>query len=585
MFGFGNFGGDGGADDGGAKVKGWEDYHKEVLRGLPDGERERMADAYECLRYSQGHFDDVEAMRAGRGGKFVNTSERFDGITPSGSNVEYEKADFSLGAPVMKRVCGELTKHLYKRPPTRELADKGVSAVLNDLYRRQSMAGKFQQADHYCTVGGFAGFSFAGLEDPKNPIKVHLWGADQLCVWPDPEDHDQVKAVATVERRDGRTLATLWTEDTISEYRTKRTEHPGTSSARRFELVSKRDNPYRLPSTADQPDQGRGIIPFSFCHFTEPTTEFTTDSPGDNLKELNRYVNWGLDDLADGVRYLTKPIGIAEGVAEDWSAPAVIRPGMFLNMSAGQVDAGGNGPAPKLGYLTADNSFVAVIWSHLNNYLDLCLEMHNVPPSTVRMILEARSGVSILSEREPLLAWTEARRRPWAHYELCAAVKFLEVLAAHVRNHGHDSRKIDAAALDPGLSLLWPRLYVDLPGPERDRADGVRIQWGYASLIDIVQEREDCTREQALSKLKRVKADNDELTGLGIEPVPAALQPNGGGGGGGFGGGPPQLNGPGVGDQGDQLDQVAAQGVGRGSGINGEPVDANGQADAVGGEG
>jgi hypothetical protein len=212
------------------------------------------------------------------------------------------------------------------------------------------------------------------------------------------------------------------------------------------------------------------------------------------------------------------------------------------------------------------------------------MELEGVPPSTVRMVLDARSGVSILAEQAPLLGWTECRRRPFAHYELCAIQRLLQITSAHLRNHGQDSARFDAAALDPGLALHWPRLYVDLPGPERDRADGTRLQWGLVSLLDIVQERDDCTREQALDTLKRVKADNDELTAAGIPALPAVLQATGQGQQGG-GWGQPQLSGPGGGGEpgtgaDSSLDQLASGGHAPGA-----PGDVAGAADSLSGEG
>ncbi len=579
MFGFGNVGEGSQTDDGDLKPKTWDDYNRSVLAGLPASERGRMADAYDQLRYANGHFDDVEAEKNGAD-RVTTTTERWDPIRPASDDTRYEKTDFTLGMPVMQRVVGELCKHLYKRAPTREMGDKAVGIVVNETYKRNGMGGKFKRADEFTAIGGASAFQFAGDDDGRSPLKIHLWSADELCVWLDGQDPTRVDAVATVEKVDGRTRVRLWTEETVSYYTTKRDQYDGPTQARKFTLLSKKPNPYRLPETSETDDQGRGIIPFSFNHFVEPTTEFTWDSPGRNLRELNRYVNYGFDDLADGVRYLTKPIGKAEGVAEDWEAPAVMRPGMFLNLAAGQVDAGGNGPQPNLSYLEADNSFVQVIWQHLNNYLDTSLEMHGVPPSTVRMMLGDKSGIAVLAEQSPLLGWTQCRRQSWAHYELQAVERFLQVLAAHMRNHSRDAKRFDASAIDPGLALMWPRLYVDLPGPERDRADTFRMQTFQCSLIDLVTERDDCTRAQAWSKVERVKADNERLTGMGLDPLAAV------------GGSIKQaeaLPGTGPAEPGavpsatKQLDQLSNSGPD--SGITGEPVDSGTKADGISQEG
>lgn len=570
MFGFGNWGSHPEQTDasGEPKPKTWKDYARVVEDGLPSSERSRIADAFLNLRYANGHFDDADAARGGSSGsatQAVDSSAPWDPYTSTAfGNSRWEKADFRLYPRVMGRVVNELTKNLYKRAPTREFADKQIGAVVQELYQRNRMNALWQEADRFTAIGGYAAFQMAGSDDERKPVGINLWSADQLVTWTDPEDHTKPSAVFTLDKVDGRTRGTLWTEEKILRYTTRRGNFEG-DQTRRFEQVGKaEDNPYRLPKEAA--DQGRGILPFSFCHWRQPATEFTDDCPGTNLRELNRYILHGLDESADGVRYLVKPIGVAEGVDEKWEPPAIVKPGMFLNLAAGQIDAGGNGPQPRLLFLTPDSGWVAVVWSHLNNLLDFFLEMEGVPPSSIRMILDARSGVSILAEQAPLLGWTEERRRPFLDYETSTAIKVLQVTAAHLRNHGRDARRFDEAALDPGLSLLWPRLYVDLPGPERDRSDGNRISWGMASLITIVQEREDCTREQALAKLKQVKDDNDELTALGIEPMPGALKPKAA---------------PSVPSWGGGMDQIAAEGAP----IDGEPVDPQAQADSLSQEG
>jgi hypothetical protein len=578
MFGFSTFGDSAGQlDTDFDRPKTWEDYSRVVESGLPDDEREALRAAYENLRYANGHFDDLDQAH-GRGPSAASPVFRQDSFNEMGpqngsSDPKYQKPDFRCGQAVAQRVFGELSKNLYKPPPTRQLADRQVSDVVEAIYRANGASALWPEADRLSGVGGYSAFQYAGVEDPKSPVRIHLWSRDQCTVWTHPQDHRKPEAVFTTDRVDGRVRGSLWTEEKHVTYTTRR-GNTVADQTRRFEVVSVDDNPYRDPD-------GRGIIPFSFAHWRYPATEFTDDSPGNRVTELNKYINFGFDDLADGVRYIVKPIGLAEGVDEAWSAPAIVKPGMFLNLAAGKIDAGGNGPTPTLRYLNPDVAFVQTTWNHLNNYLDLSLEMENIPPSTIRMVLGDRSGVSILSEAAPLLGWTEQRRRPFAHYEAQAVSKCLEVLAAHLRNHGRDARRFDEAALNPGLRLRWPRLYVDLPGPERDRQDGVRITWGYASLIDIVMEREDCDRDQAVETLKRVKSDNDELQALGIEPVPAVLLPKPGGFGadqGGGGGGAPSFN--------ESMDQLASNGVGdEGAPVSGMNADPNARADSLSGEG
>lgn len=500
------------SEDTGEGTHDFENLARVVAKGLPDGERDRMREAYESLRYSRGHFDDWRAE--GEGATIQGRADTWDYEAGSG-DIAYAKSDFRVTVPLAKVAVDKLSEHLYKRAPTRKLRDPKVTELLGRIYRRNGMDAGFQELDRLTAVGGFSAVQWAGNDDPRNPIKAHIWGPDQLCVWTDPEDHTQPLAVFRLDKVDGRTRGQLWTRETVGYFTTRRGVHQA-DATRQFELVGKpKPNPYRDA-------EGKGIIPFAFAHFHAPVTEFTTDSPGWRLREVNRYLNFGLDDTAEGVRYLSKPIGVAEGVDPQWSAPSVIRPGMFIKLATSK-DVVGNGGEARLSYLSADLQWVGVVWSHLNNYLDLSLEMEGIPPSTVRMVLDARSGVSILAEQAPLLGWTERRRRAWLDYESRIATVGLQVLAAHMRANGGragELARVEAAIRDLDLQLQWPRLYVDLPGPERDRSDGVRLQWGMASLVDLVMEREGCTEEEAFERLERVKATNDRLRSLGIEPNP-----------------------------------------------------------------
>jgi hypothetical protein len=550
-----------------------DDIDGEIRAGLRH-ERPRLRQASENWRTYLGHFDDDSAERSGR---VFARSDSWDADAPDRGPTRYDRMDFALTMPVMQRIVNVLCGNLYKKNPTRELATPEATKWLEGVYRRNKIAGKWPMADRMTASGGFAAYQCAGDSDPAAPVKVQLWGPDQVAVWVNPDDPERPLGVATLDKYNRQTRLTLWTEEEIRSYTSKRTVTEEWTGGQSFDFVSKKPNPYRMPKAAD--DQGRGILPFSFAHFYEPIGDFCYDGPGDWLNELNQYINFGCDDLADGVRYLSKPIGLAEGVSETWDPPVVMKPGMFLHLPASGVDAGNNGPVPTLRFVSPELQFVQTVWSHLNSHLDTALEMIGIPPSTIRLMLEARSGIAVLSERAPLLEFAEQRRRPFAGYEHDLARLTLLIGAAHRTNHGRDARMLQEVAIasDIGLVLGWPRLYVDLPGPERDRADSARVATGQASLIDILQEREDCTREQALARLKRVKSDNDELQALGIEPNPSWTPPTQPGGGmgagmGGFGGGgndPSMNNLDSVGGGGDQPDQAAGAALEQGDRFGG----------------
>lgn len=496
----------------------FKDLDDTVRGGLPPHERTRLEDAHWNLRFSQGHFEEYEQGQA-NGGSTYAAGDTWDYLkTPSTSSYPgYEKPPTHRSSPIFKRVMEVLTQNLYKAPVGRELATPEASDWLRRVYQANAMSAKWQRADQLTLIGGFSSFQFAGHDDEAKPVKIHLWGPDQCVVWSDPDDQTQPGAVATLDLYNGQRRLTVWTEEFVAYYRTKQgNQYPG-SGGTAFEFVNKKENPYRQPKSAQ--DQGRGILPFAFAHWHFPTQEFEQHSPGNLLRELNDCINFGLNELGDGIRYLAKPIGLAEGVDEGWSPPTKIQPGMFLNLPASSVDAAGNGPVPTLRYVNPDLSFVKTTWDDLNSYIDHSLEMHGVPPSTIRMTLNAQSGIAILAEQAPLLTWAEGRRRPFAWYEERAAQTALAIGAAHLRNNSRDAGELEEVVADPRLALHWPRMYVQLPGPERRLDDDHRIQRGYASKVTVLMETEDLTEDQAIKRLEQVKRQNDKLLALGIDPT------------------------------------------------------------------
>lgn len=472
---------------------------REIMAGLPN-QIGRMRGAYDCLRYSQGRFEEYPTRH---------------------KDMRYRSPATRRTLPIFRRVMQILCMHLYKSQPTRKLGgSREASAWLEAVYRRNHAWAKFKRADQLTLVGGFAAFQFAGSTDPSAPLKINLWGADQVAYWCDPEDPTTVQAVATVDFQDNQRRLTLWTEEQIVTYQTtKGLIHPGFGSTT-FVMAGLDGKPARRPNPYRDRD-GRGIVPFSFAHWDFPVSDFETNSPGHNLLELNQGINERVDNLGDSIYFNCKPIGVAEGVDDGWTPPAELRPGDFLTLPASSIDIGGNGPTPTLHYLMPDLSYVTKDWEDQSAFLDNTLEMYGIPPSLIRMVQSgARSGAAIQAEQLPVLGWVEGRRADWGVYEEDAARKAVEVAEAHLRNNGVDS---DADALqavldDWSFRLRWPSLFIQLPGPARDLADEWRLKHNQVSLIGIMQERAELSEQEALEEIARVARQNEQLRALGIDP-------------------------------------------------------------------
>jgi len=479
----------------------FRDLDDTIRGGLPSHERDRLKDAWDNLRFSQADFEEYP--------------------TRYPANNPYEREDtYRRTSPIFKRIVQVLTQNLYRNNPTRQLATPEATQWLERIYQRQAMGAKWHRADQLRLIGDYAAFQFAGDTDPNFPVKVHLWGAESCVFWTDPDDALEIDAVFTIERQNQTRKGKLWTKDVVADYYTPQGwEHPGDGATAWVRQGPPRPNPYK-------DEAGQGIIPFSFVHAEQPTQEIPICGPGNSLRQLNDAVNFGLDDLGDGVRYLAKPIGLAKGVASTWVPPTVIRPGMFLNLPA-VVTAGGVATEPDLVFRSPDLQFVTVVWDDLNRYVDHSLEMHGVPPSTVRMVMEARSGISIAYDQVPLLQWAETQRKPFAAFEADAARTALRVGASHLTNSGMTSAAAPlwAALRDYRMSLMWGRMTSQLPGPELDRADAWLISMGLKTKIDVLMERQDLSEEQVIEVLRTNVRRNQVLISLGIDPNPPQATP------------------------------------------------------------
>lgn len=408
-----------------------------------------------------------------------------------------------------------LTSNLYKASPTRKLSNPVESAWLEQTYKFNKMHAKWKRADELTLIGGFCGYQFKGTADPLNPLKIILWGAEEIAFWVDADDPLVPVYVAVKDRDGGRNRLRLYSDDMIVTFVTEETASAWGTFTEVKTANGRITNPYR-------DIDGKGIIPFSFCHWFTPTQVFTTDGPGYGLAECNDFVNADLDSLGDAKAFLCKPLGVASGVDATWVPPVQIRPGDFINLPASDVDLGGTGVQPTLTYLMADLGFIAADWMDLNFYIDHVLEMNGVPPVLIRMIQSsARSGESIKAEQTPLIQWVEGRRSQWADFEDDTALMAVKVTAAHLRNttgYDADAAKLQAIADDWQFTLRWPNLYTLTPGPERDLADDYRVERGYASKIMIVMERDGVTEIEAVEHLQKVHEQNEALKALGIEP-------------------------------------------------------------------
>jgi hypothetical protein len=479
--------------------------------------------------YDSGDFDQID--RDIRSGMLYDQARRdvawhnrrfadghFDEYPTRPENAPGRRDDFRRTSRIMRRVVQALTGNLYKRDPQRALrAGEAATDWLSQLYRRNSMAAKWHKADQFTVIGDVAAFQFAGIADDEYPVKPHLWAADQLVVWLDPDDPLEPNAVATVDAFNAQRRLRLYTKDVVATYRTARLGPFQTAGGTAWEAVgSPVATPYR-------DEDGVGYLPFAFAHFEQPTTDFWTGGIGDYLRQINDFLNFRLDRLGDSIRFIERPIPIYSGVPLDWTPPADLKPGQGIKLPAFVASVGDSVASsnPTVSYLMPPLEYITADWSDLQNFIDHALETCGIPPGAIRMVGTADSGIAMMIEQAPLLGWAEQRRGPFGHYEGKAARMAARVACTQFRRAGSTPADwlVEMALEDDGLSLEWAPLYVQLPGPERDRADTFDLSMGWTSKIRLMMERDSLTREQAIRRLAQVQQDNADLAALGVDPA------------------------------------------------------------------
>lgn len=457
----------------------------EIRAGLGN-ETDRLDDALFNLEFYRGNFS------------------RFPPRLPGVSSKRFERT-----SPVMRRIVQTLTNNLYAEGPQRSLkapdggdegAYKAASEWLNAVYRANTMDAFWQEGDRMAAVGDFAAFQVKGTRDPKKPVRVLLWRANELVAWLDPDDPLEPVAVATLDLVDNQRRLTLWTAESKQVYVTEKWSPGQPNGATAYKRVGPPvPHPY-------------GVIPFSFVHFEFPTCYFYNDGPGTNLRNLNDGLNFAHTEGFDCVRFNLRPVIVGKNVRAGWRPPAPSQPGDYWDLPA-SGDGNEGDPKQEVDYLQADSSFVAAGWDDAQSFLDHSLSMHGVPPATVRLIQDsARSGVSIVAEQIPLILWAKSRQRPFACYEDSLAKLCLTVGAKHLEAQDFDEYRATASQLalaadEPGLTLRWPSMYPKLPGEETDRADQWSLDNKLRSRTQILMERENLTREEAEAQLEETAKD------------------------------------------------------------------------------
>jgi hypothetical protein len=460
----------------------------EVSRGLPN-EQDRRA---ECLRNMQYYTRQgcrlVPRRDAESDASFRDRPKRSLPITP--------------------RVVNVLCSKLYNPGPNRRIQDDDAATEwLEEVYQDALINALWQRADRMSTLNGVAAFQVAATGDPDKPIKYQLWsGWHEVIPFELPARANEVAAVVTIDTVDNHTRYTLWTDDYYKTYESEKIKPFQTAGGRtaRYLPDQSGDNPY-------------GILPFAFVWFELPVSGVdSVHGLGSFLSELNGTIDVELSDMAQAVgHYHTPTPVIYDG---DVGFQPVKRSGDWIRVNSVPTDLE-RAPTPRLEYLQAQLD-IAGGWANIRGVVDSELEALGIPLTAYRMdSATLPSGAALLAEQKPLQDYAVERREPFRLYENDLKTVTLKVSGAYY------SRADLTAAAELPLSLTWPAVTIDLPGPDQDAADAASVAAGYESPIMVVMRRFGMNRDQAIAHMQQVADDHAELKEIMADVVASESRP------------------------------------------------------------
>ena len=465
----------------------------EIEAGLPN-HLDALSDAAENLDFAESRFNAYPVR------------------PPYGDN--WIKPAYERRSDFMGRVTSVLSELLYATEPTRTLPGQPEATdFLHRVYSANASDALWQHADRLTAVSDSVAFQVAGTADPASPIRIFLWDASTFAVWCDPEDPIKPVAVVTKDKYNTQTRYRLWTAGIVETYLTKRADGL-TAGGRVASLVESIANPY-------------GVLPFAFAHYHYPVQCFHSGGPGTQLRKAADYISYHLTRTGDDLTYYSRPLLVAEGVSGLFRLPTPLQAGDCVVLPPYAADALANATKPNLRYVEADvASITDANWRDLQAYISHTLQTHGVPEDAVRVERTGdQSGFALLVEQAPLVKAARSRQKPFSRYETDLARVVLQVAAAHLEANGADAKALRAALAEFSLTLKWPSLWAEIPGPEKDRQTAFDLAMGITSKLAIVQERYGLTEEEALAYLTKVAADNEALEKIGIDPRPPAAVP------------------------------------------------------------
>jgi hypothetical protein len=394
-----------------------------------------------------------------------------------------------------RRAVETLTSKLYSPGPQRKGTDAAIDQLIEMVAEKNSLNALMQRADQMATLNGWAAVQAVATGNPDDPVRLYLFGPDELAAFPREDDPLNVWAVVTKSIIPGskptakRIRYEAWSDLEWQRYETKDFDPHQTAQT---EAWSREARPLGPPEP-----HGYGVLPFTFCFNSLPINRFGGDGIGDALREANQEVDRMLSDMAQLLEAYNRPQGFARNVADAfrWAD----RVGRFTKLPVASSDAVEAGLMPEVFYLQPSVD-VGSTWEHIAEFVNLTFQDLNVPLTAVRAqaMSSAESGVAIVAKHAPLIDYTRARQVPFTRYE-----RELATMIGHVYGTYY------GVAIDPAatVDVVWPEPSMPINSTEQASTDASDMSAGLATKVQIIARRYGLTRDQAIERLQQMAED------------------------------------------------------------------------------
>lgn len=410
-----------------------------------------------------------------------------------------------------RKVVRSLTSRTYAPGPTRSLGDEAATQWLERVYQDTGANALWHDADREATLQGVCGFQVAATGDPKRPIRIHLWTAEELAVWCPDDDALTPQAVCTITQDGAETSYTLYTAAGVRRYRTKKSQ---------FGMARQTIEP-----TGPWEANPYGVLPFAFVHFERPVRSFWVQGLGSLVRQINARADEKLSELDEAQRFYLKPILLASGVPPGWRPK--IQPGRFNIVPFRPGQNGAPSAEPKVWALQVPVD-VGSAWLDIQNTIETGLSDLDIPVAAYRSEQSSvKSGAAMVTEQAPLMDYARERRRYYGGDPEAGLMRLVLAIGGGYYDWADAGLKaaLLAESADPHITMTWPD-DLRVPTLEDSQVQAQDLDLHLTSRIKVIMQERGFSREQAERELAEIVADEALYQQLaaqaGIPPAPSA---------------------------------------------------------------